>query len=399
MSMVRKRAWQWLIFLTMTGLALCPETARAREQCLPPPTTDAQCLECHQAKVDKELTRQYVHQPFREGKCIICHLGSESSTTDKSSYRSDQKISWLAESPLPSTEHWFLLPKHQVTDDIRLDIVVPGRGVYRGIIETWDGINIPEMTQDRTPPVLTNVRTVGIEQGPLLSATISWLTDEPADTRIAYGKSKLDATGYIAEMTRSHRITIAPLTDATEYKFQVGSADYLGNLARAEVASLSTSVATKPADKELPARSKEEPSWDHEIYQDGPAGMLILKITTTATTKVAVGIPKELEPEIGADPASGTRRKPCRHQMNTALETTIMVCQPCHEGYFKGGTLHPLQVRARAGMVFPRELFVLANGGINCMTCHSAHSSDYPNRLVKSGKEELCRSCHIDKKR
>lgn len=291
-----KRTWRWLISLAVTCLIIYPGISLAREQCLPPPTTDAQCLECHQAKVNQELTRQYVHQPFREQKCIICHLGSESSTTDRSAYRSDQKITWLTESPISSTEHWFALPKDQVTADIRLDIVVPGRGVYRGIIETWDETNIPEMAQDRTSPVLTDVKTVSIEQGPLLSATISWLTDEPADTRIAYGKNKLDTTSYIAEMTRSHRITIAPLKNATEYKFQAGSADYLGNLAQAEIATFSTSATHKPADNKLPARSKEEPSWDHEVYQDSPAGMLILKITTTAITKVAVGIAKEMKP-------------------------------------------------------------------------------------------------------
>jgi len=397
MSMAQKRPWQWLTGLAVTGLTLYPGIARAREQCLPPPTTDAQCLECHQAKVDQELTKQYVHQPFREQKCIICHLGSESSTTDKTTYRSDPKITWLAESPIPSTEHWFNLPKEQITADIRLDIVVPGRGVYRGIIESWDLSGLPEMAQDRTPPVLTDVKTVSIEKGPLLSATISWLTDEMADTRIAYGNNKLDTTSYLAEMTRSHRITIAPLKNASEYKFQVASADYLGNLAQAAIATFSTNAAGKPADKERTARSKEEPSWDHEIYQDSPAEMIILKVTTTATTKVAVGIPKEMKPEIGADLVSSPGRKPCRHQLNTALETTIIVCQPCHEAYFKGGTLHPLQVRPKAGMVFPPELFVLANGGINCMTCHSAHSSNYPNRLVKSGREELCRSCHTEK--
>lgn len=397
MSTTEKRTWQWLLSLAVISLTIWTGTSQAREQCLPPPTTDAQCLECHQAKVDQELTRQYVHQPFREKKCMLCHLGGELSTPEKTAYRSDQKIAWLVASPLPSSEHWFPLPKGQVDGDIRLDIMVPGRGVYRGVIESWDLSGLPEMAQDRTPPVLTEVMVAGIDNGPLLSATITWLTDELADTRIAYGINKLEATGYIAEMSRSHRITIAPLNNATEYKFQAGSADYLGNLAQAQIATFSTSAAGKPADQVLAPRSKEEPAWDHEIFQDSPAGTIILKITTTMPTRVAVGIPKVMPPEPSADPLANTNRKPCRHQMKNALETTITICQPCHEDYFKGGTLHPLQIGPKAGKTFPPELFLLANGGINCMTCHSAHSSNYPNRLVKSGKEELCRGCHTEK--
>jgi predicted CXXCH cytochrome family protein len=396
--MTEIRPWQWLTGLAVIGLALYPGTSRAREQCLPPPTTDAQCLECHQAKVDQELTKQYVHQPFREKKCILCHLGGELSTPKKTAYKSDQKITWLAESPLPSREHWFPLSKYQVNGDIRLDIMVPGRGVYRGVIESGDSSGLPEMTQDRTPPTLTDVKIAGIEKGALLSATVTWLTDELADTRISYGNKKLDTSNYIAEMTSSHQITIAPLKNATEYQFQVGSADYLGNLAQAAIATFSTSdAAGQPADQKLAVRSKEEPTWDHEIYQDRPAGTIILKITTTTPTKVAVGTPKEMQPEIDADLVTNPSRKPCRHQMKSALETTITICQPCHEAYFKGGKRHPLQVRPKAGMLFPPELFVLSNGGISCMTCHSAHSSNYPNRLVKSGKEELCRGCHTEK--
>lgn len=398
MARTEKKSWQWLLSLALSGLALCAGTTSAREQCLPPPTTDAQCLECHQSKVDQELTKQHVHQPFREKKCILCHLGDDLSKPEKTAYKSDRKIVWLAESPLPSSEHWFPLPKDQIADDLRLDIKVPGRGVYRGVIELLKLTGLPEMAQDRTPPLLTDVKIASIEKGLLLSATISWRTDELADTRISYGNDKLDTTRYIAEMSRSHQITIAPLKNETEYKFQAESADYLGNVAQAEIATFSTNAAAKPAEQELAGRgSRGEPAWDYEIFQDSTAGMLILKITTTAPTKVAVGIPMEMPPEIGADLASDSKRKPCRHQLNTALKTTITICQPCHEAYFKGSTLHPLQVGPKAGMVFPPELFLLANGGINCVTCHAAHSSIHSKLLVKSGKEELCRSCHADK--
>lgn len=397
MSMPTKSPWQWLINLAVAGLSLYPGASRATGPCLPPPTTDAQCLECHQTEVGQELSKPFVHQPFREGKCIICHLGGQLTTPENTAFKSAQQITWLAESPIASIEHWFPLPKNQVNGDLQLDIMVAGRGVYRGVIESLDLSGLPEMRQDKTPPVLTAVKVEGIKKGVLLSGTISWLTDELADTRIAYGIDKLDTTAYLAEMSRAHQITIAPLNEATEYQFQVGSADYMGNLAQGAITTFSTNSTHEPADQEISARSNEAMSWDRRIYQDSPAGMIILKVTTTVPSKVAVGTLPEVAPEKSAGLLPTTRSKPCQHQLKTALETTINVCVPCHEFYVKGGTRHPLQVGPKAGMVFPPELFVLADGGINCMTCHSAHSSIYPNRLVKSGKEELCRSCHTDK--
>jgi predicted CXXCH cytochrome family protein len=329
---------------------------------------------------------------------MLCHIGGGlSSPAAVSTFKAEPQITWLTESPLASIEHWFYLAKGQLNGDIQLDIMLPDHHVYRGIIEQRDLSGLSEMAQDKTPPLLTEVKVAGIEKGLLLSATISWHTDELADTRISYGTDKLGTTGYIAEMSRSHQITIAPLQEATDYQFQAASADYLGNLAQASVGTFSTGAVVKPVEQELTPRAKIDPTWDRQLYQDSLAGLIILKVTTTVPSKVAVGITTQTKLESNTAPLASASKKPCQHQLKTVLETTIDVCLPCHESYVRGGTMHPLQVGPKPGKSFPPELFVLANGGINCMTCHSAHSSIYPNRLVKSGKEELCRGCHTDK--
>jgi predicted CXXCH cytochrome family protein len=386
-----------LIVLAVSGATLLAGTCRGDEQCLPPPTTNAQCLECHGEMVNEALAKTFVHQPFRENKCMTCHLGGELFVPTGSAYASDPLITWLAKSPTQSVEHWLTIPNNRIAGGIRLDIRVPGHDVYRSVIEDTDLTDLPEMTMDRTPPQLSDVRIDSIEKGVLLTATVSWTTDELADTRIAYGIDRRNKTAYQAEMSRTHRITIADLREGTEYQFQVASADYLGNLAEAEIGTFSTSAIGLVADRQLTAPPKTEMTWDRQIYRDSRTGQVILKVTTSVPTDVAVGMVPNSSPEQSLSRSPSGRRKPCRHQLKTALETTIAICQPCHDSYFKGANLHPLEVGPQPGMAFPPDLFLLANGGINCATCHQTHSSNNPTLLVKSDKNELCLSCHKNK--
>jgi predicted CXXCH cytochrome family protein len=397
MSIISKRRFIRFITLTITGLCLAAGTSKGVEQCLPPPTTDAQCIECHQPLVDQEMSKPYIHRPFREKKCLPCHLGGELFVPGTTPYRSDQNVAWLAESRFPSVEHWLTLPKERVAGNIFLDIKVPKQGVYRNIVEQYNLTDLPELALDQTPPIITEVKITNIARAVFWSATISWLTDELADTRIAYGTNKLDKTDYIAEMSRSHRITIAGLKGTTEYRFKVGSADYSGNLAGGEITTFSTTNTEEAIHPELPIPPAQKLNWDREIFQNSPSNSLILHVTTSGPTEVAAGVAKGSKPERSTPLTAGDKKKPCRHNLKTALETTITVCRPCHEPYFKGGTRHPLQVKPKAGKSFPKEFLVLADGGISCMTCHSAHSSIYPNRLIKSDKEQLCRGCHSEK--
>ncbi len=83
---------------------------------------------------------------------------------------------------------------------------------------------------DTTPPTISGVATSGISSS---SATISWTTNEAADTQVDYGttasygySSALDAT-----MTTSHGRALSGLTAGTTYHFRVKSRDAAGNLA------------------------------------------------------------------------------------------------------------------------------------------------------------------------
>lgn len=82
---------------------------------------------------------------------------------------------------------------------------------------------------DVTAPIISN--TAVATNGD--SATITWQTDEPASSQVAYGET----TGYelgneiIASLSTSHSITLTGLTMGNEYHFQLTSEDGAGNAA------------------------------------------------------------------------------------------------------------------------------------------------------------------------
>ncbi|MBI3804680.1 MAG: hypothetical protein HY282_13060 [Nitrospirae bacterium] len=82
---------------------------------------------------------------------------------------------------------------------------------------------------DTTPPVLS-----GITAGNLASsaATISWTTNEPADSQVQYGTSTAygSSTTRVSTLTTGHSQGLTGLVESTTYHFRVLSRDAAGNL-------------------------------------------------------------------------------------------------------------------------------------------------------------------------
>jgi uncharacterized repeat protein (TIGR01451 family) len=95
------------------------------------------------------------------------------------------------------------------------------------------GINIPRedvAVVDCVAPVIGNVQS-GAVTG--TSATISWETDEPADSEVWYSESPPPwSTESLAELVTSHEVEVRGLAECTSYSFQVFSEDGAGNAAR-----------------------------------------------------------------------------------------------------------------------------------------------------------------------
>ena len=96
-------------------------------------------------------------------------------------------------------------------------------------ISTFDQTFKTGETEDMTMPVISNVNVVAITGA---TATIQWVTDEPASSVVRYGEtSRYTATRSSGTKTLQHDIALTGLRAAAVYHFQVSSADTDGNTA------------------------------------------------------------------------------------------------------------------------------------------------------------------------
>ncbi|MBW2172392.1 MAG: PKD domain-containing protein, partial [Deltaproteobacteria bacterium] len=80
---------------------------------------------------------------------------------------------------------------------------------------------------DCIPPVITSVEATDIGY---FDATITWDTNEPADSHVLYGTGPLpDLSGSSPLLTAAHSITLTGLSPDTNYYFAVESSDEAGN--------------------------------------------------------------------------------------------------------------------------------------------------------------------------
>ena len=84
------------------------------------------------------------------------------------------------------------------------------------------------VSTDCTPPVISNVLSTGVTD---TAATITWTTDEPANSRATYGTSVPPGTTADDPLTyvTSHSLTLSGLAPCTTYRFSVSSEDAVGN--------------------------------------------------------------------------------------------------------------------------------------------------------------------------
>ncbi|MEN3356580.1 MAG: hypothetical protein V7637_562 [Mycobacteriales bacterium] len=101
---------------------------------------------------------------------------------------------------------------------------------------------------DTTPPVISAVGTGGLSPA---GATVSWATDEAADSRAEYGTTAAyGGTSALAPApVTAHQVVLSGLTAATTYHYRVRSADAAGNVAYSPDATFSTPApdGTPPA--------------------------------------------------------------------------------------------------------------------------------------------------------
>ncbi|MEK7217908.1 MAG: fibronectin type III domain-containing protein, partial [Patescibacteria group bacterium] len=103
---------------------------------------------------------------------------------------------------------------------------------------------------DTTPPTLSNITATGIT---LTAATVTWTTDEPANSFIQYGTGTVYGQSMIdTTLTTSHSLILTNLLPGTLYHYRVTSSDALGNSAMSEDFTFTTQGEGGPALPRLP---------------------------------------------------------------------------------------------------------------------------------------------------
>lgn len=107
---------------------------------------------------------------------------------------------------------------------------------------------------DTTVPVISNVNVASITQ---TGASITWTTNEPTRSKIAYGTSTAYAieTGLSSSFASSFTQSLTGLTASTTYHFRITAKDPAGNMTSTGDMTFTTASVVPPADTTLPVIS------------------------------------------------------------------------------------------------------------------------------------------------
>lgn len=141
---------------------------------------------------------------------------------------------------------------------------------------------------DTTPPNISAIAAAPADDG---SATVSWTTDEPSDSRVDYGTSttSLDQSASDAARTTSHSLKLTGLQADTTYYYSVSSTDADNNTAT------SPPSGEQPASFQMPPLPQTWPeaahilAWLNEEPVSWRAGLLFFLGGLTGAAATAFG--------------------------------------------------------------------------------------------------------------
>jgi chitodextrinase len=149
----------------------------------------------------------------------------------------------------------------------------------------------PPPPPDEDPPVISGV---AVSAG-TTAATVTWSTNEPADSRVEYGTtSAYGATRSSSDLVTSHSVSLVELECGTTYHFRVSSADAAGNRASSPDKTFSTAACPPPP----------PPDEDPPVI----SGVAVSAGTTAATVTWSTDEPADSRVEYGASAALGETR-------------------------------------------------------------------------------------------
>jgi hypothetical protein len=164
------------------------------------------------------------------------------------------------------------------------------KGIEYVIFDAPSGTYVADYTPDTTAPLITDVAVVAALDG--TSATVTWTTDEPATSLVAYGTPALEYQASSPGLVTSHTVVLAGLTPNTPYSYRVTSVDAGNNATSTDVFTFTTPVVTAPVIDNVsvtlhPSGTSATIAWS----TDKPSTSRVEYGTTTLTSSVESTVP------------------------------------------------------------------------------------------------------------
>jgi chitodextrinase len=147
--------------------------------------------------------------------------------------------------------------------------------IYRYRVRATDaagnlsGYSTPAHTSTLPPPDITAPTISNINQGTPTSnsVTITWTTNEPADTQVDYGvtTSYGQSTTLNTTQSTSHSATLSGLSPGVTYNYRVKSRDVAGNLSASANSTFTTLAGADATDPSVPTGFKATPTSGSEV--------------------------------------------------------------------------------------------------------------------------------------
>ncbi len=349
------------------------------------------CLECHKINVDDELRKTYIHPPFLEKKCALCHSPDWVKNAADSNGKSllPQKTKKLGRDDNPARTHLFSIPKEYDLTILFIEAFNKTSESYRVKlkIDPFDSLNT--LSSDDKPPEINAVEVIEVIKDSLASAKIQWHTDELSSSEINYGMVQpgSHAVGS-GEFLSKHTVELYSLKPDVTYHFKIISEDIYGNSKESRAYSFSTDKSYSLIEDAHRESSTEPLKLRSEVFRS--EDNYLIRISTNQDVGMEISTYDLPGATMLQNPADFPENHP---SMKSIYETNVLLCQTCHR-ILSGKFPHPVHFRARLGNNIPPEYPRLANGQMSCLTCHEYHASSNAIYLRKSSERELCIGCH-----
>ncbi len=399
----------------LTSIIVTPQNALAEET-----SADTSCCECHNDICEVDLNKTKVHLPFLKQQCSFCHVYDDTAVEEKTDdtavveekYNSSTKnITWLDYRVSFASEHWFIIPIEQLSNDKLIVCAHDIMGKSHEEILSLPAFDaLPLKINDNKPPDIKSADLIGVYQSVLISARINWITDKESDSEIRYGIDTLQSSVKADNFTTDHEIVLQGLQPDQKYQYMVISRDVFGNKTESGITLLSTEKLSPYPPKESEEYPKIDIRLAAQFFRNGDS--YLVKFTANHPVILSVGSSTVNEEEKKV-PEGVLANIPDHLPMRSGNELFISICIKCHADFTNTGT-HPINVYPNRKLTNQADYSTSPDECVTCVTCHFAHASEhdyilrfrYRNGVMKAGSFANietaraaggCLACHASK--